>query len=52
MWPVLLRHLLSAWIICGSWDYILYFSPLAPAFKPFKISQKYPVLAQVWKYLK
>ena len=46
MWPIFVRNLLFAWLICGFWDYTLYFSPLAPIFKPFKISQKYPVLKQ------
>lgn len=47
MWPIFLRNFLGAWIICGTWDYILYYSSLAPAFKPFKICQKYPIFKQM-----
>jgi len=44
MWPILLRNLVGTWLICGGWDYILYYSPLAPAFKPYKLVDEYPTL--------
>ena len=42
MWPLLLRNLIGTYLICGVWDWIMYFSPLAPAFKPYKIVDEYP----------
>lgn len=44
MWPILLRNLMGTWLICGFWDWILYFSPLAQTFKPYKIIEDYPTL--------
>lgn len=47
MWPIMVRNLVLTWVICGGWDYILYFSSLAPAFKPYKICQDYPTFKQM-----
>ena len=44
MWPIIARNLIAAWAICISWDYILYFSPLTPFFKPYKLNPEYPTL--------
>ena len=44
MWPILLRNLIGMWVMCGFWDYLLYFSPLAAGFKPYKINEDYPTL--------
>jgi len=44
---MLARNLIATWAICMTWDYVLYFSPLAPAFKPYKIIDEYPSLKQV-----
>ena len=37
MLPILVRNLIATWVICGGWDYILYYSRLAPYFKPYKL---------------
>jgi hypothetical protein len=37
MWPILVRNLVGTWIICGFWDWILYFSPLKTALHEFKV---------------
>ena len=29
MWPILLRNVIGTWLICGGWDWLLYFSPLS-----------------------
>merc|ERR1711971_1086971 len=47
IWPLLLRNMAAAWAICGFWDWLMYLSPLAPRFKPFKIYPKLPTLSQV-----
>lgn len=47
MWPIFIRNFIGAWLLCGTWDWMLYFSPLAPRLKPFKINQKYPPLKQM-----
>merc|ERR1712037_882581 len=47
LWPLLLRNMVAAWAICGFWDWLMYLSPLAHRFKPFKIYPKLPTLLQV-----
>merc|ERR1711936_127232 len=47
MWPLLVRNILSAWAVCGFWDWLMYLSPLAARFKPFKINPKLPTWSQV-----
>jgi hypothetical protein len=47
MWPLVLRNVLATFLIAGFWDWFLYFSPLAPTLKPFKINPKYPGLSQI-----
>lgn len=42
MWPLLVRNLLAAWLICGLWDWFLYFSPLSAKLHKFKLNEKYP----------
>jgi len=42
MWPLLVRNIVGTYMICGLWDWVLYLSPLAPAFKPYKIVDEYP----------
>ncbi len=36
--PILLRDLLVTWIAAGLWDYIVFFSPLAPKFQGNKFN--------------
>jgi len=47
MMPILLRNLIGTWLICGFWDWILYYSPLAASFKPYKIIEDYPTFRQM-----
>ena len=45
-WPIFLRNLIGCWIICGGWDYFLYFSSFAEMMRPYKIYDKYPTMKQ------
>ena len=47
MWPIVLRNLVATWVICGGWDFFLYFSPFAPRLRPYKLNQKLPSAAQL-----
>lgn len=47
MWPLLLRNLLATWLICGFWDWFLYYSPIAPSLKPFKLNPLMPSFSQI-----
>jgi len=47
MWPLLVRNVIGTWMICVTWDYVLYLSPLAPIFKPYKIVDEYPSMKQL-----
>jgi len=40
------RNLIFTWIVCGLWDYLLYFSPLKKKLLKFKINPKYPSMDQ------
>eukprot|EP00933_Yihiella_yeosuensis_P071270 TRINITY_DN79473_c0_g1_i1.p1 TRINITY_DN79473_c0_g1~~TRINITY_DN79473_c0_g1_i1.p1 ORF type:complete len:398 (+),score=46.64 TRINITY_DN79473_c0_g1_i1:111-1304(+) len=46
MWPIILRNLLATWIICGCWDFFLYFgfgyAPLKEKLHKYKINPIYP----------
>ena len=33
IWPILLRNIIGTWLICGGWDWLLYFSPLSEKLK-------------------
>lgn len=46
IWPILVRNILSTWIIAGSWDYFLYFSPLKAKLAKYKMNPNYPSAAQ------
>lgn len=37
IFSILMRNIVGTWIICGGWDWILYFSPISEKFKPFKV---------------
>jgi len=41
-WPIITRNFLLAWLICGSWDWFLYFSPWAPKLHKYKLNPNYP----------
>eukprot|EP00929_Paragymnodinium_shiwhaense_P043920 TRINITY_DN22541_c0_g1_i1.p1 TRINITY_DN22541_c0_g1~~TRINITY_DN22541_c0_g1_i1.p1 ORF type:complete len:345 (-),score=41.20 TRINITY_DN22541_c0_g1_i1:753-1787(-) len=46
MWPIFARNLLATWIICGFWDWFLYFSPMKDRLKKFKFNHRYPPMGQ------
>eukprot|EP01010_Urceolus_cornutus_P000047 NODE_1006_length_1171_cov_348.942959_g728_i1.p1 GENE.NODE_1006_length_1171_cov_348.942959_g728_i1~~NODE_1006_length_1171_cov_348.942959_g728_i1.p1 ORF type:complete len:331 (+),score=18.09 NODE_1006_length_1171_cov_348.942959_g728_i1:61-1053(+) len=48
MWPVIIRNILSAWIICGFWDWWLLFSPLAKKLHKYKFNPARPTMKQLW----
>jgi len=47
MWPILVRNVSAAWLICGFWDWFLYFSPLKEKLHPFKLNPRYPPVSQI-----
>ena len=40
--PIVIRNLVALYVICGVWDYILFYSRLAPYFAPYKMFPEYP----------
>jgi len=40
------RNLLATWVICGFWDWFLYFSPLQEKLQKYKMNPNYPSFAQ------
>merc|ERR1719341_1849833 len=44
--PILIRNILGTWVVCGLWDWVLYFSPLKERLSEFKITASYPHLSQ------
>ena len=44
---ILLRNLLASLVICGSWDWFLYFSPLQSKLAKYKMSPVYPGPRQI-----
>merc|ERR1712002_198047 len=48
-WMILIlgRNLLATWVICGFWDWFLYFSPLQAKLAKYKMTQIYPSFAQI-----
>ena len=47
MWPILVRDIIATWVICGFWDWFLYFSPLKQKLHKYRIESKYPSHKQV-----
>eukprot|EP01006_Ploeotia_vitrea_P003359 TRINITY_DN112490_c0_g1_i1.p1 TRINITY_DN112490_c0_g1~~TRINITY_DN112490_c0_g1_i1.p1 ORF type:complete len:353 (-),score=27.71 TRINITY_DN112490_c0_g1_i1:143-1177(-) len=47
MWPIVARNLLATWIICGFWDWFLYFSPLKNKLHKYKFNPVYPSRHQI-----
>ena len=47
--PIIARNVLSAWVICGLWDWFLYMSPLAPKLHKYKLNPKYPTRTQIMR---
>ena len=46
MWPILARNLVATWVICGFWDWFLYFSPLKDKLHKYKMNPVYPSMEQ------
>ena len=39
MWPLMARNLIGTFLLCGVWDWILYFSTLKERLHQFKVIQ-------------
>ena len=44
---ILLRNVVATLLICGGWDWFLYFSPLAAKLHKYKINPVYPSMKQI-----
>jgi len=44
--PIIIRNLAATWLICGFWDWFLYFSPLKEKLRKYKMNQTYPSMEQ------
>ncbi len=38
MWPLMARNLIGTLLLCGVWDWMLYFSPLKDRLHQFKVT--------------
>jgi hypothetical protein len=47
MIPILVRNLAATWLICGFWDWFLYFSPFAKKLAKYKFNPRYPSTRQM-----
>ena len=47
MYPIIIRDVAATWIICGLWDWFLYFSPLKDKLHKYRIEHVYPPISQV-----
>lgn len=51
MWPIIVRNVVATWLICGCWDYLLYFGFGSEALKKklhkYKYNPQYPSMAQI-----
>ena len=39
---IVTRNLIFTWVMCGVWDWFLYFSPMKEKMHKYKITPKYP----------
>ena len=46
MGRIVIRNLVFTWVVCGFWDWFLYFSPIKEKLFKYKITPKYPSLDQ------
>jgi len=44
--PIVARNLIGTLLICGFWDWLLYFSPLQPRLSKYKFTKDYPDSSQ------
>lgn len=47
MIPIIVRNLVATWLICGLWDWFLYFGPLREKLHKYKFNPKYPSNSQI-----
>jgi len=47
IWPLFVRNIIGTWIICGFWDWFLYFSPMKDKLRKYKMNAKYPSPTQM-----
>jgi len=47
MFHILARDLIATWLICGFWDWFLYFSPLKNKLTKYKMNPVYPSFSQI-----
>jgi len=46
MMRIIVRDLLFTWLVCGFWDWFLYFSPMKQKLEKYKITPNYPASSQ------
>merc|ERR1719429_534175 len=44
---IVARNLIATWVICGFWDWFLYFSPLQAKLAKYKMNPQYPSFNQI-----
>ena len=44
---IVIRNVVATLLICGGWDWFLYFSPLAAKLHKYKINPVYPSMKQI-----
>ena len=47
MIPIIIRDLIATAVICGFWDWFLYFSPAKEKLHKYKINHVYPSMHQI-----
>jgi len=47
MFHILARDLIATWLICGLWDWFLYFSPMKDKLAKYKMNPVYPSFNQI-----
>ena len=47
MMPIIIRDLIATAVICGFWDWFLYFSPAKEKLHKYKINHIYPSMHQI-----
>jgi len=45
--PIIVRNVTFTWIICGFWDWFLYYSPFSKRMKPYKMNAIRPPFNQI-----
>jgi sterol desaturase/sphingolipid hydroxylase (fatty acid hydroxylase superfamily) len=45
--PIVIRNIVATWLICGFWDWFLYFGPLKEMLRQYKMNPIYPSIDQI-----